>query len=103
MRLDEIAWAVSGDKGDVSNVCVFPYDDSDYEFLGERLTEARVATHFRSMVRGQVRRYELPGLCGLNFVMDQALGGGVSRSLRTDPHGKSVQSYVLLIELGERT
>ena len=44
-------------------------------------------------------RYELPGTKGLNFVMTEALGGGVSMSLRADPHGKSYQSLILDLDV----
>jgi hypothetical protein len=102
VKLREIAASRSGDKGDVSNICVFVYDEADYPFLVERLTTEAVRDHFGELVRGAVTRYELPNVHGLNFVLEQALGGGVSMTLRSDPHGKSFQSLVLDIELGDR-
>jgi hypothetical protein len=102
VKLREIAASRSGDKGDVSNICVFAYDPDDYHLLVERLTADRVRRHFGDLVQGQVTRYELPLVHGLNFVLDRALGGGVSMTLRADPHGKAFQSLVLDIELGDR-
>ena len=99
MRLREIAATRSGDKGDVSNICVFVYDVSDWSLLVERLTAPRVAEHFAEVVAGPVERYVVPTLHGLNFVLHRALSGGVSMSLRVDPHGKSYQSHLLSIEL----
>ena len=99
MKLREIAASRSGDKGDVSNICVFAYDPAHYPLLVEQLTAERVREHFGSLVEGDVVRYELPLVHGLNFVLDRALGGGVSMTLRADPHGKSFQSLVLDIEL----
>ncbi|WZH52408.1 MAG: aldehyde dehydrogenase family protein [Nocardioides alkalitolerans] len=99
MRLREIAASRSGDKGDVSNVCVFAYDPAHYPLLVEHLTAERVAAHFGDLVEGAVTRYELPLVHGLNFVLDRALGGGVSMTLRADPHGKAFQSLVLDLEL----
>lgn len=99
MKLREIAYSRSGDKGDVSNICVFVYDDADYPRLVETLTADAVRSHFGALVRGEVTRYELPNVHGLNFVLDRALGGGVSMTLRVDPHGKSFQSIVLDIEV----
>ena len=99
MKLREIAASRSGDKGDVSNICVFVYDPAHYPLLVEQLTAERVREHFGSLVEGDVVRYELPLVHGLNFVLDRALGGGVSMTLRADPHGKSFQSLVLDIEL----
>lgn len=94
MKLYEVATCQSGDKGDMVNVAVFPKDDATWELLRERLTVDMVRAHFGELVLGDVRRYELRGLKALNFVMDQALGGGVSISLRTDPHGKSYRSLM---------
>lgn len=99
MKLREIAASRSGDKGDVSNICVFAYDPVHYPLLVEQLTAERVQAHFGGLVRGEVIRYELPHVHGLNFVLHQALGGGVSMTLRADPHGKSYQSLVLDIDL----
>jgi hypothetical protein len=103
VKLREIAASRSGDKGDVSNICLFVYDPADYPLLVERVTADAVREHFGDLVRGEVTRYELPNVHGLNFVLEQALGGGVSMTLRADPHGKSFQSLVLDLELGERT
>src|SRR4051794_30667452 len=89
MRLDDIAYARSGDKGDTANICVFPFKDEDYVVLCERLTADVVARRFAGLCEGTVNRYELPGTCGLNFVLTKALDGGVSTSLRVDVHGKS--------------
>lgn len=99
MKLREVAYSRSGDKGDVSNVCVFPYDEADYGWLGEKLTVEVVRRQFEGLVRGEVTRYDLESLKGYNFVMTQALDGGVSISLRADPHGKSYQSLILDIDL----
>ncbi|MDT9591700.1 hypothetical protein RDV89_01380 [Nocardioides zeae] len=101
MRLREIAASRSGDKGDVSNICVFVYDPAHYPLLVRHLTAERVREHFGDLVAGEVVRYELPRVHGLNFVLDRALGGGVSMTLRADPHGKAYQSLVLDIDLPE--
>lgn len=102
MKLREIAASRSGDKGDVSNICVFAYDPKDYPLLVEQLTADRVRCHFGDLVQGEVVRYELPLVHGLNFVLDRALGSGVSMTLRADPHGKSYQSLILDIDLAEQ-
>jgi hypothetical protein len=78
MKLREIAFSRSGDKGSTSNICVFPYNDADY---------------------GRLVRYEIPANYGLNFVLFDALDGGVSQTLRVDPHGKSFQSLILDIDV----
>ena len=101
MILREVAYARSGDKGDTSNICVFVHDAADYPMLVQRLTAERIKGHFAGLVRGDVVRYELPRVHGLNFVLFQALDGGVSATLRIDPHGKSFQSLALAMEVGE--
>ncbi len=99
MRLRELAHARTGDKGDVSNISVIAYDPADYPRLAAQVTAARVRDHFAAFVRGEVTRYELPGLGALNFVLRGALGGGVTRSLALDPHGKSLAASLLEMEI----
>lgn len=99
MKLYEIAHSRTGDKGNISNVSLIAYDIRDYELLRERVTARRVKEWFRDMVMGEVVRYELPQLGALNFVMYEALGGGVTRTLSLDMHGKGFSSYLLDMEL----
>jgi len=99
MKLRDIAYARSGDKSDTSNICVFPYDDSYYPLLVREVTVERVVALFGNLVRGEVTRYEIPANAGLNFVLTKALGGGVSITLRADPHGKSFQSLILDMDI----
>ena len=63
----------------------------------QHLTEAVVADYLRPLGVGAVRRYELPNILAFNFVIDDALGGGASRSLRLDSQGKALG--VALLEL----
>lgn len=95
MILRDIAHARSGDKGDTAQISVIAYKASDYALLAEHLTAVRVGAHFAAIVGGPVRRFELPELGALVFVMEQALGGGVTRSLALDPHGKTLASSLL--------
>jgi hypothetical protein len=99
MRLHELAHSRTGDKGDTSDISVIAYDPADYEFLRAHLTAARVREHFADIVRGEVDRYEVPQLSALKFVLHSALGGGVTRSLSLDAHGKSLGSCLLEMEL----
>lgn len=101
MKLREIAHARAGDKGDISNICVFAYREEDYALLVRWLTPEVVAAQFSGIVQGSVTRYELPKLTGLNFVMRSALAGGVTRSLALDAHGKCLSSILLDLELPE--
>lgn len=97
--LREIAHSRAGDKGDISNVSVIAYRKEDYDLIREQVTADRVKAHFKSLVKGDVIRYELPNVHALNFVMHQALGGGVTRSLSLDPHGKSYSALILTLEV----
>jgi hypothetical protein len=99
MKLREIAHSRTGDKGNISNISVIAYEASDYPLLLEQVTAARVKKRFAGIVQGEVVRYELPNLFALNFVMDQALGGGVTRSLALDAHGKSLSSALLDLDI----
>lgn len=91
----DIAHARAGDKGNTSNVNVWAYDPADYELLKRTLTPERVKREFPSLILGEVTRYEIPHLHGLNLVMRDALEGGVNASLNLDSHGKS-WSYLIL-------
>jgi hypothetical protein len=99
MLLRRIAHARTGDKGDTANVCVIARSPADYLRLERELTAERVARHLAGIVRGPVVRHALPGLGALNFVLEQALGGGVTRSLALDAHGKSLAAALLALEL----
>lgn len=100
-RLRDIAHSRTGDKGDISNVSVIAYDAKNYSLLVRHVTADRVKAHFADLVRGEVLRHELPGLGALNFVMHAALGGGVTRSLALDAHGKCLGSAILELEIGD--
>lgn len=99
MKLREIAHSRTGDKGNTSNISVIAYDPGYFSVLKEQVTAARVKAHFAGVVQGDVVRYELPNIAALNFVMDQTLGGGVTRSLALDAHGKSLSSALLDLEI----
>jgi hypothetical protein len=98
-RLYDLAHARAGDKGNTSNISVIAYDPADYERLRRQVTSERVKAHFAGIVYGAVERYELPRICALNFVLHDALAGGVTRSLSLDPHGKSLSSWMLALEV----
>lgn len=102
MKLRELAHARAGDKGNVSNISVIAFDPGDFAYLCEHVTAARVKEQLSDIVQGQVTRYEVPGLGALNFVLEEALSGGVTRSLSLDPHGKALSSCLLEMEVPGR-
>jgi hypothetical protein len=97
----DLAHCRAGDKGDTSNISVIAYDEKDWDFLKRVLTPERVQAAFAHIARGPVRRYELRNLKAFNFVIEKALGGGVTISLAQDIHGKSLSNVMLAIELPE--
>ena len=102
--LNTLAHGRSGDKGDTSNVCVYARNPEDYEFLKKVLTVEKVKNYFGDMVKGEIIRYDVDSLRGMNFVMHHALGGGATMSLRLDSLGKSMGSAFMRmkIDLDER-
>lgn len=99
MRLREIAHSRTGDKGNISNISLIAYKPEDYDLLKERVTVEKVREWFEGIVKGNIERYELPNIQALNFVMHDALAGGVTRSLAIDTHGKSLSSLLLDMEI----
>jgi hypothetical protein len=99
MKLYDIAHSRTGDKGNTSNISLIAYDMADYPKIAEYVTAERVKAHFADIVKGEVIRYELPQLGALNFVMKEALGGGVTRTLALDIHGKSLSGGLLNMKI----
>jgi hypothetical protein len=100
MKLSEIAHTRSGDKGDMVNIGVIAYRAEDYPLLVREVTAERVKAHFGDLVQGKVVRFELPNLGALNFLLEEALGGGGTLSLRVDAQGKTFGAALLRMEIG---
>lgn len=99
MKLLDIAHSRTGDKGNISNISLIAYNEKNYSLIKEKVTAEKVKEYFSDIVKGEVVRYELDNLWALNFVMYDALGGGVTRSLAIDKHGKSLSSALLEMEI----
>lgn len=95
----DLAHARAGDKGRAVNVSAIAFDAAGYARLERELTAERVMAAFAAVAAGPVRRYALPGLRALNFVVEGMEGGGVTRTLRQDRHGKSLSGLLLAIRL----
>lgn len=102
--LRELGHARAGDKGNTSIVSFFAYDADHYGLLEPILTVERVKAHYGRLV-GSVRRYEVPTLQAFQFVMEDALFGGVTVSLAMDIHGKARSSLLLemAVDIPDRT
>lgn len=99
IKLYDVAYARSGDKGDSSNIGVAARSPEYYGLLLEQVTVERVKAHFSDVCHGPVTRYELPNLKALNFVLENTLDGGGTKSLRMDPQGKTLCDALLLMPI----
>ncbi|TMJ01264.1 MAG: hypothetical protein E6G97_16660 [Alphaproteobacteria bacterium] len=100
MELFYLAHSRTGDKGDSQTMSLTPYRAEDYALIARQVTAAAVRKQFGELVSGHVTRYDLPNLSAFNFVLEEALQGGVNDSLNLDTHGKT-RSAVLLAMLIE--
>ena len=99
IALRDVAYARSGDKGDVVNVGVMAKDATAYALLKRHLTPERLKSHFAGIVKGDIVRYEMDNLNSLEFVMRNALGGGATRTLMMDQTGKAYGPNLLRLVL----
>lgn len=99
MKLYELAHSRTGDKGNISTISVIVYKKENYELVRRKLTESAVQERFLPIGATRVERYELPRLSALNFVLYNTLGGGVTRSLALDTHGKTLSALILDIDI----
>jgi hypothetical protein len=99
LPLSTLAYARSGDKGDISNIAVIARRPEYLSVIREQLTTEAVRAHFSHLVKGQVTRFDWPGLHALNFLLYEALGGGGTASLRYDPQGKAHAEILLDLEV----
>lgn len=95
MKLRDLAYARSGDKGSSANVALFGRTPAAYRWMREHVTAAMVEDYFRPLGVGPVTRYDVPNLEALNFVLPGVLAGGGSRSLRIDAQGKTLGMALL--------
>ena len=101
LPLRDLAHARTGDKGNRSNISVIAYRAEDFAALVEQVTEDRVAALFAYRRPTRVKRYLLPKLAAMNFVIDDVLDGGVNGSLNLDTHGKSLAFLLLDLPITE--
>ena len=99
IRLGDIAHARSGDKGNHANVGVIAYTQAGYDYLGQVLTELKVAEFFLPLRPKAVERYEMPGIRAYNFLLKDILAGGASGSMRIDSQGKTLALALLEMPL----
>ena len=93
--LEALAWARSGDKGDISNIGLIARRPQWLPLIADRVSTAVVKAYFSDLVKGHVERFYLPGLQAFNYVMHEALDGGGPASTRVDPLGKGMAQMLL--------
>jgi hypothetical protein len=102
VRLGALAWARSGDKGDICNIGIAARRPEYLPYIAAALdagTMARFYAHMFADGAGKVERYYLPGSSALNFMLHDALDGGCTASMRFDPLGKSAAQEILDFEV----
>lgn len=92
--LGRLAAARSGDKGGKANVGVWTDTDDRWNWLRSHLTVEKFAELVPEAAGLEIRRYELPNLKALNFVIDGFLGDGVASSTRPDAQAKGLGEYL---------
>lgn len=95
LRLIDLAWARSGDKGDLSNIGLVARRPEWLPLLWSRVTPEAVGAYFAHLVRGKVERFHLPGIAAMNLLLHGALDGGGPSSMRMDPLGKGMGQMLL--------
>lgn len=99
VKLIELAYGRSGDKGNASNVGIIARCPEIYPFLVQTLTADRVKEHMKAICKGTVERFELPNIHALNFLLHDSLGGGGTVSLKLDAQGKTHATALLRMDL----
>jgi len=97
--LKDLAYARSGDKGDISNVGIMAFNKDNYEILKKQVTPEMVKAHYKGLVKGEVKVYEMQNINSLEIVMYNALGGGATNTLRWDETGKAMCQGMLYMEI----
>jgi phosphoribosylaminoimidazole-succinocarboxamide synthase len=97
--LRELAFARSGDKGDVSDIGIMAKSKNIYDLLVKTLTPEKIKEHFKGMVKGDVEVYPMPNINSIEIVLRQALGGGATCTLRFDQTGKSIGQALLRLQV----
>ncbi|MGA0597380.1 AtuA-related protein [Enterovirga sp. CN4-39] len=96
MRVGDIACGRSGDKASTLDLTLVARDEAAYRLLERTLTAERAQAEIAKAVPGTLRRYELPKLLALKYVIDGALPGGVYATLHAGLHWQKAATYVLL-------
>jgi hypothetical protein len=97
VTLREVAHSRSGEKGNNSTISVIAYEMDDYPLLQQQITVDAVRKLYGPITKGSIQRYEVPAIGALNFVLDEVLEGGRSRTLAFEESGKTLSSLMLAL------
>ena len=98
IKLIDICYYRSGDKGDISNIGLMAKSDKAYKVLQREVTPERIKAHFKDWVKGDVIIYPMDNLNSLEIMLYQALGGGATKTLRIDQTGKAMGAGLVKME-----
>jgi len=99
MLLRDLAWARSGDKGDISDLGLLAFNEKNYEILKREITPESIKGFFKDVVKGDVKVYKMDNILAIKVVMHNALGGGATKTLRWDETGKAMATAILRMEV----
>jgi len=99
VQLKDVAYARSGDKGDVSTIGVMAFNKNFYEQLKREMVPEKIKLSFNGMVKGDVEVYPEDNLESFQIVCRHGLDGGATRTLRYDSTGKALGCAILRMEV----
>ena len=99
LKLSKLCLARSGDKGDTVNLGIIARSNKIYDFIKTHITADFIKNMFMVVCKGKVIRYELDNLKALNFLLEESLDGGGTKSLMIDAQGKTIASAFLNQEI----
>jgi hypothetical protein len=99
IKLIDICYYRSGDKGDISNIGLMAKSDKAYKVLQREVTPERIKAHFKDWVKGDVIIYPMDNLQSLEIMLYRALGGGATKTLRIDQTGKAMGAGLVKMEI----
>jgi hypothetical protein len=86
--LIRLAWARSGDKGNLFNVAVIAREPEFLPYIAAALSADAVAAHYREVLglghALDAERFSVPGFHALNFVVGNSMDGGILASTSID-------------------
>ena len=99
IKLNDIAYTRSGDKGPNVNIGVIFKNEKYYNWSIDYLTADLVEEYFGNKIKGNILRYKLKNLNSLNFILNDCLKGGGSETLINDAQGKTFGQALLNIDI----